>query len=75
MSLSRFAVGATVVDWSDGFRGGCGIRPELSEQARAHSRLGTRGSSDVLARLIAQGLTVSLGQPVLVDNRAPVLSG
>src|SRR3990172_7322128 len=30
----------------------------------------TGGSSDFASRLIAQGLTGSLGQPVIVDNRA-----
>jgi tripartite-type tricarboxylate transporter receptor subunit TctC len=34
----------------------------------------TGGGSDFNARMIAQGLTVSLGQPVIVDNRPGTLS-
>ena len=33
------------------------------------------GSADIVARLLAQGLTVSLSQQVLVDNRAGVIAG
>src|SRR5690348_3582064 len=37
---------------------------------------GTAGASlDYAARLMAQGAAGSLGQPVIVDNRAGVLSG
>ena len=31
---------------------------------------GVGGSNDLAARLIAQGVTESLGQPVIVDNRS-----
>ena len=32
------------------------------------------GASDVVSRLIAQGLSPSLGQPVVVDNRPAIVS-
>jgi len=36
---------------------------------------GAGGGSDFTSRIVAQGISGSLGQPVTVENRAPLLSG
>ena len=35
---------------------------------------GAGGASDILARLIAQGISAPLGQPVIVDNRVAIIA-
>ena len=35
---------------------------------------GAGGASDILARVIAQGISAPLGQPVIVDNRVAIIA-
>ena len=46
------------------------ISQGLSEQAHTHRHRRGRGRQRFFARLIAQGISGPLGQPVIVDNRA-----
>lgn len=61
-----------VSDRHDGSGGRCGVRPDLSEQADTLVTSAPGGSSDFTSRLIARGLTDSLGQQVIVDNRGNI---
>jgi tripartite-type tricarboxylate transporter receptor subunit TctC len=46
------------------------IFQRISQPTQAGAPLAVAGGADVVARLVAQGLTAVLGQPVIVESQA-----
>jgi tripartite-type tricarboxylate transporter receptor subunit TctC len=67
----KFDVALLISIWSvrHGPRSAAPRMRQEFQRGRTHSDFGSGGATDLVARLIAQGLTSSLGQQVIVDNR------
>jgi tripartite-type tricarboxylate transporter receptor subunit TctC len=75
MFLSRFVVGMLLVGLMVmGMGGVCAQQNFPSKPIRIITSL-PGGASDITARLIAQGISSTLGQPVIVDNRPSNITG
>ena len=71
MLVSRFAVTAVFVAGVS-LAGGSACGQEYPNKPVRIITFGAGSGSDFIARQIAQGISPTLGQPVIVDNRVPI---